>query len=80
MRTSCEINELRTGIDIVFGQKNGIAAAKWTDRMIESVHPELRPLTKSVKALLKQKGLGASPEAGSARTPSRARWSATSTT
>ena len=58
VRTSCEINELRTGIDIVFGQKNGIAAAKWTQHMIESVHPELRPLTKSVKALLKQKGLG----------------------
>ena len=58
VRTSCEINELRTGIDIVFGQKNGIAAAKWTERMIESVHPELRPLTKCVKALLKQKGLG----------------------
>ena len=58
VRTSCEINELRTGIDIVFGQKDGIAAAKWTQHMIESVHPELRPLTKSVKALLKQKGLG----------------------
>ena len=58
MRTSCEIYGDKTGIDIVFGQKNGIAAAKWTDRMIESVHPELRPLTKSVKALLKQKGLG----------------------
>ena len=55
MRTSCELTELRTGIDIVFGQKNGIAAAKWTQHMIESVHPELRPLTKSVKAL---------PEAG----------------
>jgi non-canonical poly(A) RNA polymerase PAPD5/7 len=58
VRTSCEIYGDKTGIDIVFGQKNGIAAAKWTDRMIESVHPELRPLTKSVKALLKQKGLG----------------------
>ena len=58
VRTSCEINGLRKGIDIVFGQKNGIAAARWTRDMIERVHPELRALTKCVKALLKQKNLG----------------------
>jgi len=46
---------LCVGVDVVFGQSNGLAAAAWTRRVVEQ-HPQLPALCRVVKALLRQGG------------------------
>ena len=45
------------GVDVVFGQTNGVAAAAWTKARAEA-HAELAPLARVSKAFLRGRGMG----------------------